>query len=192
MKMKINGNIAQYSDIDGASDFIGELRSVKAPVVVLFADNLSELSDSESEILKNCPALTVIAGENLSAISNNILSKFDLRITETPIPITNTDGADNPECAALCGENSAYKYSRGDDIGNDFFTILSDSGDFCEKTVQYLDSLAKEKDEFQLYALAACFRAARSASTEDVFEQESLQFYRLMQRKSKEAQNGLQ
>ncbi len=190
--MKINGNIAQYSNIGQASDFIDELRSVKAPVIVLFADNISELSDSENEILKNCPALTVIAGENLSAISNNILAKFDLRITETPISITNTYAVDNSECTALYGENSAYKYSRGDDISNDFFTILSDSGDFREKTMQYLESIAKEKDEFQMYSLAACFRTVRSGSDEAVFEQESLQFYRLMQRKLKEAQSGLQ
>lgn len=191
MKTIKTGSIAEYSEISDVSEFVSDIRVAKAPIVVLFTNSLTELSAADIEILKNCAALTVIAGDNLSAIPNDILAKFDLRITETPTPITNAEGIDNFTCAAVCGENSAYQYSRGGDISNDFFTILSGEGDFHAKTMQYLESLSKDKDDFQLYSLAACFRAARSGSTEAVFAQESMQFYRLMQRKSKEASNGI-
>lgn len=191
MKTIKTGSIVGYSEISDASEFISDIRVAKAPIVVLFTNFLTELSAADIEILKNCAVLTVIAGENLSAIPNDILAKFDLRITETRTPITNADSMDNFACAAICGENSAYKYSQGGDISNDFFTILSGEKDFREKAMQYLESLAKDKDDFQLYSLATCFRAARSGSMETVFEQESMQFYRLMQRKSKEASNGI-
>ncbi|MCM1133703.1 MAG: hypothetical protein NC340_09565 [Ruminococcus flavefaciens] len=183
MKTKITENTAE---------FIDEIRSGTAPIIVLFTENPADLSDSDSEILKNSSALTVIAGGNLSAVSNAVLAKFDLRITEKPAPVTNADDEVNAVCAVLCGENSAYRYSQGEDISGDFFTVLSGEDDFRLKTEQYLESLAKDKDEFQLYALAKCFRTARNDSPEAVFEQESLQFYRLMQRKSKEAQDGIQ
>ncbi len=192
MKTIKTGSIAEYSDVSDASEFISDLRAAKAPIVVLFTNSFAKLSDFDIKVLKNCAALTVIAGKNLSAIPNYILAKFDLRITETPTPITNAEGIDNSACAAICGENSAYKYSQGGNISDDFFTILSGEVDFHEKTIQYLELLAKDKDDFQLYSLAACFRAARSGSTKAVFEQESMQFYRLMQHKSKEASNGIQ
>lgn len=86
----------------------------------------------------------------------------------------------------LCGEKSAYKYKMGDDIGEFFFTVLNGEQPIYEETVNYLRYLIKDKNEIQLYSLASCFRAARNGSAQDVFAQESLQFYHLMQNKAKE------
>lgn len=192
MKIIKTENTVQYSEIADISEFLAEISSPDAPVIVLCAENLADLSETDMKILKNCSALTVIAGENLSAVPQKTLAGFDLRITKQPSPIVRNDVENNSEYAGSCGENAAYRCSAGGDISNFFFTVLCGDEPFHEQFKAYLDSLITDKDEFQLYALAACFRAARNGSADDVFEQESVQFYRLMQRKSKEASNDIQ
>lgn len=185
MKLIQIDNVAQYADITDISVIGNKLTSPEAPVVVIFTENLGELSDRDRLNLKNCPALTVIAGENLSKIPKSVLSEFDLRLTQPPSPVVNLS-PENEICAPLCGEKSAYKYKMGDDIGEFFFTILNGEQPIYEETVNYLGYLIKDKNEIQLYSLASCFRAARNGSAQDVFAQESLQFYHLMQNKAKE------
>lgn len=182
MKIIPTENIMQLTDVTNISDISDELEFPEAPVIVIFSENIMKLSDKERAYLKNCSALTVIAGENLSDISESVLSEFDLRITEQYSNILKNDTS----CKKLCGENAAYQYSQSKDISEFFFTFLKGEQPFYEKVMQYLSYLIKDKSKFQLYSLAQCFRAARS-STSEVLKQESLQFYRLMQYKSKEA-----
>lgn len=177
----------QWAQYEGTAwaPFSEMLTAPPAPIVVLLTEQMESAPEQLFSELERCPALTVIAGADLSRIPATVLAAFDVRLATCLYPAEQMT-LDFETDAAKCGKRAAARRARGEKTTEGFLTQLEETSPFSECVTQYLTTLTKDKSREQLMALAACFRAARKGDQEAIFAQESLQFYRLMQRKAEE------
>ncbi len=199
--------IASLDDILYSSDKIKENIDQLQSAVVVFSFTEEPKSDEKSRdtfahFVFGLSAVTVAESNNFSGFSFEFLTLFDKLISAEKCTINNISASQSygtdfmKRYRIVYGRKAAYDLKKyiSDCSGQSFtlscITVPEYEGSIQEKTDMYLNSLFKEKTEFQINSIAACFIKARKEGTAAALNEESIRFYSLVKRISEEHTDG--
>lgn len=179
MKITEKNGYTIVSDFDSADEF-ADITTETA--VLVFMPEKSFCADAE--FMKNMQYITILASESLQDYSPEVLMMFDIRLAKEPYFMRNS--AEYLDIyRKVCGNHSAYRYANTPETDNFQTDLVRQlSGDFAEAVDEYLTNILKDKNDFQIKAIASCLITARKGSAKAVLDEESKQFYRLIRKKT--------
>lgn len=198
--------IKSLDDILTSSDKIIEYINQDQSAAVVFSLTEEPQSDEATRemfahFVLGLPAVTAAVSHDFSGFSLEFLTLFDKLISEQEclinnLPVSNSYGTDfMKRYRIVAGRKSAYdlkKYLSGNcrqSIRLPNVTIPDYEGSLQEKTDMYINDLFKDKTDFEVNSIAACFVKARRGG-KAAFNEESIRFYALIKRKSEEYAGG--
>ncbi|MDE6520208.1 MAG: hypothetical protein K2K91_07105 [Ruminococcus sp.] len=179
MKLTEKNGYTIISDFDSAEEFA----DIKAETAVLvFMPEKSFCADAD--FMRNMPYITILASKSLQDYSPEMLMMFDVRLAKEPYFMRNS-AEYLGIYRKICGKNSAYRYENTPETDNFQTDLVREiSGDVAEAVDEYLTNILKDKSDYQVKAIASCLITARKGSADDVLDEESKQFYRLIRKKA--------
>lgn len=145
------------------------------------------------------PVLTIFASTTWEQVDLSAFLLFDIRLGVSDYILHKetilTEGQQK-RYEILCGEHALWRYrsfaenSTEDGLATRLVRILPETVDFLEAVQAYAADLCKDKTRFQTKAVISCLVKARVGNAQQVLEEESCQFYRLIKAKREAAANG--
>lgn len=167
-------------NVETSAELIDLCKEPEAPIIVVFPSQSFVISQEERKELMECRALLVIAALTINQFDFNSVMSFDLRISEEYYAADKIELSDE-KLAKICGYHAVWEKEKEGCVKS-FTTVLCGEEAFEERVEGFIVKLISDKPDYHLFALADCFRLARSGDYQAVLERESYHIVRLEQR----------
>lgn len=191
MNITINKNYLKITDIDDFSSAVekcAEKINDDIFAAVFCINDNTEVTEEIRNLLLGLPVISAVYSEKVSSMSSELLMSFDLRFSEDIYSVKTENAASlaADRFGILFGDarkaalEECIKTGNDEDIVLDYFSITGESFD------EYFSRIFREKSDVQNKALTECIVSLRTGCTQNGFEKESVNFYRLIKEITKE------